>query len=182
MKKSNKLKIGISLLIFSLVFAGIVSASYGISSPYWKGHPLQIAPGDTRTVSITLQNMEEEDIKVKVILKKGSEIASIEEGEYTIPSKTKDTEILVKIQIPEEVEFGTEYLVTLSSSEVISGDTGGVSLGVSMETSFDVVVADVTKTQEEKNYSWIIILSIAIVILAILIIFAKKKSKKSRKK
>ncbi len=173
-------KRAISFLVLSVLLLGLVGA-YGVSSPYWKGHPLNIAPGDTKTVSITLQNMDEEDITIEVSLKKGSEIASIREGEYLVKTGTKDTEILVTVSIPEDVNLDTLYEVTIASAEVISGDTGGVALGIAMDTTFDVLVADVTKSEPEKTNAWIIYLIIAIVIVIILILTTKKKKKKSRK-
>ena len=181
MKKLNLIeKRAITFLLFSVLLLGIVGA-YNIASPVWKGHPLYIAPGDTKTVSITLQNMDEEDETVQITLKKGSEIASLREGEYLVPAKTKDTEILVTITMPEDVRFDTVYEVTLGSTKAVSTSPGGVTLGLAMDTTFDVLAADVLVSEPEKTNTTTIIIAVAIaIVLALIIILGKKKSRKSK--
>jgi len=166
------------LLILSVFLFSFIS-SYGVSAPYWKGHPITIAPGDTKTVSITLQQgINDGDVTVNVNLKKGSEIASIREGEYFVGAGTKDTEILVTITIPEEVPLETSYEVTLASAQVVSGGGGGVSLGVAIDTTFDVLVADVTRTKKQDNTLLIAIIIILILVVLFAIFFMKKKKRK----
>jgi len=166
-----------SILLVSLM--GFVSP-YGVASPYWVGSPLKIAPGDTKTVSITLQNVGTEDVVVDVFLKEGSEIANIREGEYTVPAGTIDTEILVTVTVPEGVPLEKLYKVTISSSENVLGEGGGVTLRTAFDTTFDVLISDISKTEKEGTNPIIVILVLVLVVL-VLIFFFKKKKRKKRK-
>lgn len=173
------------VLTFSLV--SFVSA-YGIASPYWKGgDPLVISPGDTKLVRITLQQpADDNDVVVDVRMKDGAGVASIREGEYNVEAGTKDTEVLVTVTIPEGTPLGTEYDVTLSSAPLISSDAQGVSLGVSIDTTFHVLVQDVAKTEEtlpegRLNVVWILLI-LGILLVGTIIYFVISRKKKSSKK
>jgi hypothetical protein len=175
MKEKTKVITVMSLLLIS--FISVVSA-YGIASPYWIGHPMEIAPGDTQTVSITIQNVEEKDIIIDVSLKEGEELADINEGRYTVPAGSIDTEILVTIKAPEESDFGESHRVTISSREVISGDTGGVALGTAFETSFDVIIANIPKTQKESPVLAIVLGALILITIFSAYFIKKRKSRK----
>jgi len=189
MKINNETKIEktslflvVSILLIS--FIGLTGA-YGVASPYWVGHPIQAAPGDTKTVSITLQNVGTEGITIKASLKEGSEIASIREGNYFVPAGTIDTEILVTIIIPEDYNLEEIHKVTLSTQEVASGaGGGGVSLTTSFDTTFDVLILDIPKTEREGGVNlWTLIIVLIIVVLFILTITLKRrKTKKTGRK
>lgn len=179
MKKTSFFLV-VSILFVSLI--GFLSA-YGVASPYWVGHPIQVAPGDIKTVSITLQNVGSGDITVKASLKEGSEIASIREGDYLVPAGTIDTEILVTLTIPEDYNFEETHKVTVSTQEIASGAGGGVTLTTAFETSFDVLVLDIQKTKKEGISPWTLIVVLIILILFILTLTLKRRRvKKSRKK
>jgi len=167
----------ISILLVSLI--GFTSA-YGIASPYWEGHPLQIAPGDIKTASITIQNVGTEDIVVRTFLTQGSEIASIREGEYLVPAGTIDTEILVTISVPENSSFESLHKVTISTSEVASGIGEGVTLTTAFGTTFDVLVLDVPKTIGEEGTSPLVFIVLILVVVTILTFLLRKKSKRKR--
>ena len=173
-------KAGVGLLMVVLL-VGFVSA-YGVAAPYWEGHPLKIAPGDTKTVSITLQNVGEGDETVSVELKEGSHIASIREGIYEVPAGTIDTEILVTVNVPEEATFEQLEKVTISTTEVRSGDTGGVALGVGFETTFDVLVSDIAKTGGGGVSTTLIIVILVVLALIVLAVVLSKKKKPGKKK
>ena len=109
MKEQINRKIGMTTIILIILSISFISA-FGVSSSYWKGNPLLIAPGDTKTISLRLQNMVEdgEDITVRAILTDGFEIASTEEKDYLVRAGTKDTEVPIKISIPSDMPLGTE--------------------------------------------------------------------------
>ena len=167
----------IILIILSISFI----SAFGVSTSYWKGNPLLIAPGDTKTISLRLQNMVEdgEDITVRAILTDGFEIASTEEKDYLVRAGTKDTEVPIKISIPLDTPLGTEYRVTVSFKTITPGGTGGVVLGIAIDTSLDVLVAEVGVEKAERgNLNFIIGMVTLIAIIIFILISAFKKKKK----
>ena len=178
MKEQINKKICMTTVILIILSISFISA-FGVSSSYWKGNPLSIAPGDTKTISLRLQNIgTENDVTVRAILTDGFEIASTEEKDYLVKNGTKDTEVLVKISIPFDTPLGTEYRVTVSFKTVTPGGTGGVVLGTAIDTSFDVLVAEVEIGKAERgNLNFIIgmVILIAIIIFILISVFKKKK-------
>ena len=143
----NERRILVVAFFLAILLVSFVSA-FGVATPYWEGNPLIISPGETSIVLLGVQNfVGDEDITVKVVLKEGSEIASVPEGEYLIKAKTKDTQIPVTVSIPLDISLvGMEYLVTVSFRTVNSGE-GGISLGTGIDLNFDVVVKDISKEE-----------------------------------
>ena len=166
----------IILIILSISFI----SAFGVSTSYWKGNPLLIAPGDTKTITLRLQNIgTENDVTVRAILTNGFEIASTEEKDYLVRNGTKDTEVPVKISIPSDTPLGTEYRVTVSFKTVTPGGTGGVVLGTAIDTSFDVLVAEVEVEKAERvNLNFIIGMLILIAIIIFILISAFRRKKK----
>lgn len=180
----NKINLIIASIILIVFLSNFVFAS-GVSPPYWKDHPMTISPGETKTINFFLQNMVgTEDVRYKVIITKGSEIASIREDEYLVEIGTKNTKVPVEIKIPSEVSSGTNYTLTLSFQTITPSVEGTVTLGIGMDTTFDVLV--VTKEPEEKpgiKTSTLVIAAIVILLIIIVVaIISKKKENKTFKK
>ena len=80
-------------LVMTLLLAIFLISSvnaFGIASSYWEGKPLSISPGETAVVDLRLQNLgTDEDVIVRVELKEGFEIASVETKTYTVKAETK---------------------------------------------------------------------------------------------
>ena len=175
MKEQINKKICMTTIILIILSISFISA-FGVSTSYWKGNPLSIAPGDTKTISLRLQNIgTDDDITVRAILADGFEIASTEEKDYLVRNGTKDTEVPVKISIPLDTPLGTEYRVTVSFKTITPGGTGGVVLGTAIDTSFDVLVAEVEKEEKGVNVVLIVISLILIISIFILIYIFRKK-------
>lgn len=177
-------------LVLAILLISFASA-FGVSSPVWKGNPLPVSPGEMKSVNLTLQNMiGGDDITIKAVLTKGSEIASVEEKDYLIKAGTKDTKVQVDVRIPPSVPIDTTYVVTVSFQTVNSGAGGGVAIGTGIDTSFDVLVVPLAPVEEGEKLSpeegkstlayWII--GAIILIVIIIAIVLKKKKKKSFKK
>jgi len=174
MKEQINKKICMTTIILIILSISFISA-FGVSTSYWKGNPLSIAPGDTKTISLRLQNIgTDDDITVRAVLTDGFEIASTEEKNYLVRAGTKDTEVPVKISIPLDTPLGTEYRVTVSFKTITPGGTGGVVLGTAIDTSFDVLVAEV-EAEEGVNVTLIVISLILIIAIFILIYIFRKK-------
>ena len=179
MKEQINRKICMTTIILIILLISFISA-FGVSTSYWKGNPLLIAPGDTKTITLRLQNIgTEDDVTVRAILTDGFEIASTEEKNYLVRNGTKDTEVPVKISIPFDTPLGTEYRVTVSFKTVTPGGTGGVVLGTVIDTSFDVLVAEVEVEKAERvNLNFIIGMLILIAIIIFILISAFRRKKK----
>src|SRR3989344_7243937 len=116
--------------IFAVLVILVVSTdsvlAFGISSPYWKAHPLEMYLGETRDIEFNLQNCpslkdhcDKEDANVVVEFVEGSEIAEITSGaNYLVKYGSSDQNIILKISIPENAEVGTVYTVKFSVSSV----------------------------------------------------------------
>ena len=181
------IKVWMTILVLSVFLIGFVSA-FGVSSDYWVGNPLKISPGETKTISLRLQNIiGAEDIKVKAILKDGQGIATTESKDYLVKAGTNDTEVPITVSIPSNIPLGNAYQITLSFDTVTSSDEGAIFLGTGMDTTFDVLVAPaapeevkLAPAEETKSISTALSWTIGLIILLVLIfviikIFRKKK-------
>ena len=181
-------------LIISLISIQSVFA-FGISSPYHKDNPLEMYPGQTKDVMFNLQNCpslgdycEKEDVNVVVSFEEGNEIAEIISGlEYNVPYGTADTNIILKVSIPEDGNVGDSYNVKFSIGAAPSGEEGGnVQLGVRYNVDFPVNVAEsFVKSPKElslEDKSWKIILTIimlvAVFILLIILVIVWRNMQK----
>lgn len=176
-----------------ILLIGFVNA-FGIVSPYWKGNPLKVYPGGSASVDLSLQNMgTNQDVRVRVDLIKGNEVATLEKNEYLVKANTKDTAVLVKVNVPASASVGTTYQVTLTTKTITPGGTG-VVFGTGMDTSFDVIVVEkpaapvetpqvVAETPKEAaDYSLIIFsLLVLVIVAAVVITIYMKKGKKAKK-
>jgi len=150
MDSSVTLKIVFVALAILLVGTGSVLA-FGISSPYWKSHPLELYPGESREISFNLQNCpslkencDDGDANIVASFEEGSEIAEITSGDsYLVPFGSADTNIILKVSIPESASIGDEYNVKFSvSSPPAEGEGGNIQLGVKYGVSFPVEVIE----------------------------------------
>lgn len=165
------------LLVFAitLTLVGAISAA-GISSPYWKEHPLYMDYGETKVVNFNLQNMVgSEDIMVEVMLKQGSNIATLEKTTYTAKAQTHDTMIPLTITIPEDYNGGVQ-LIELEVKTINQDDSGMVVLGTGWISSFNVIVEE--KPVSSTSLVGVIIALIAVIIVAVIIILVLVKKRK----
>ncbi|MEK6945431.1 MAG: hypothetical protein AABW63_01425 [Nanoarchaeota archaeon] len=172
MKTKTVLPILIVLSLFSLIGAA------GIASPYWESNPLEMHYGETRIISLNLQNMVgNEDVTVKVIIKQGSDIVTLPKDTYTAKVGTSDTVIPLTIAVPEN--YGKQLqTVEIEAKTVTSGEGGMVTLGTGWTTKFDVVLSQKSSsTQSSSSTGKIIALIIAIIVLIIMITFIMKRKK-----
>ena len=166
----------ISVLILSISFVSAVA----IGLPYWEGHPFTISPGQTGTVNLIIQNMVgEEDITMKAEIIKEKEIASLEQDEYFIPI-SGDAQVPIKITIPSNVTLNTTYKVKVSFKTITPSSEGGVTMGIGIVSTFDVLVKEGVKEQpkEKLETKTLIIISIIVLIIIIAIVLKKQKLKK----
>ena len=188
--RNIKLVLVAMLLLLNIGFVLALS----VNSPYYKNNPLEMYPGQEREILFNMQNCpslldscDKEDIEVVVSLEEGSEIAKIISGEnYKIDYGTSDSNIKLKVSIPNNVAIGTEYLVKI----LVSADpknSGSVQLGLKYNIEFPVVIKDASNvavvlgegtTTSNNIFSMVlvvIILSIISLVILVWILFSRNK-------
>ncbi len=187
--KNKKIIFNLLILVSLSVILSLNVLAFGVSTPYWENNELVVAPGETKEIHFTLQNMVgAEDVTMKVELLEGSEIVELTDDnlEYLVPIGTKDTDVNMQIKMPEDAALDTEYTVVLAFKTVQKSQEGMVQMGGGMEKSFKVVArlhAEEPEVQEEAKagLSQMQIFFIAIIVIVILIfIYKYKKSHKKK--
>jgi len=196
--RRNLMIIIVALLIGAMAFN---ANGFGITSDYWEGQPLNIAPGESREISLGLQNMVgDEDVDLKAFITNGSEIASlIDNPVYNVPAKSESVKLRLKIIIPGDAAVGSKYTILVQLNQIGVGEREGqemVQLSTGVGTKIPVVVNAIAGSEQlaeeekplaeevqEKGWSTSsIVVTLAIIVLLILVGYAVlKKSKKSKK-
>ncbi len=166
---------GVSILLINGIFA------FAVTSLYWEEYPVTINPGEIKDIKIVLQNAAgAEDITVKGVIIKGSEIAQLidESDIYTVPIGEK-IDVNIRISVPKDVEINDRYDLELSFTTVTSEEAGTFVFGSAIDKIIPVVITKKIRTQQEKAMFWVYIIAglIALVILVIIILRIMKKRK-----
>ena len=199
---NRNIKLASFFLAILLVSTSNVIA-FGISSPYWKNHPLKMYPGETKEVLFNLQNCpslseqcQRKDVNVLVNFDADNEIAQLLSGTtYQIPFGTADTYIKLKVSIPEDAEIGNTYNIKFSVSSAPEKIVTNIQLGIEYGVEFPVLVTEksaipetnedfvretevkVINKQEKKNANVSIILGILILMAGIIIYLILKRNR-----
>ncbi|MBI2451566.1 hypothetical protein HYV50_00640 [Candidatus Pacearchaeota archaeon] len=193
--KRNYLLIG--ALLFVIIFVSYVESA-GVATSYWEGYELKMAPGETREVSMRLQNMVgSEDLTFRAELKEGGEIAVLtdENLDYLVPLGRNDVRVNLRITIPQDAKFGDKYNVRVLFREIKSGEGKTVEFATAVEGSFPVLIVgegeqslqespttgQITAESGAKGKIAIILLIIAGVIVIIYLIIKKRKKTEDKK-
>ncbi|MEM1536163.1 MAG: hypothetical protein QXQ82_03210 [Candidatus Pacearchaeota archaeon] len=186
-----RLRSFVFIAVIAFLFSFTSVKAFGVTSPYWKERPLEMAPGEIATVTLLLQNMVgTEHIRVRAEIINGTEIAEIIDPskEYFVPLGAKNVTVNLRIIIPSSAPEGKEYTIGIAFTTIKPSTGGGVVLGTSIEKYFPVVVRTPTpptppSVQEKKFPIWLIIVIIlAVLIFVIWLLTRKKKGKEVSKK
>ena len=165
-----------TFIAFSMMLS-LVSA-YGVGMMYWKGQPLQITAGETKDISLNLQNLDEpEDLNFLLEITEGSDIASLEKGEYRL-NKGTEMDILLTVSVPADAEVGSKYVVTFTVKPVPVSNPEGVAIGSKLRQSFDVLVVEPEPEQGAvafKDLTTVIIVIAILLVLWFVFQFLKKR-------
>jgi len=180
-KNQIKQKLKVSLFILILInIIGFVNA-LGVSAPYWSTNPLELFPGESKDVEFTLQNIDARAIKVHVELTSGSEVATLTKEEYTVSAES-NSKATVKVKIPQNTQYGKEYIVKLQFRQVKVETEGMVQLASGIDTSFPVIVkaplASEPIIEEEKpalTNSFLVVMLTLILIVGYIMLKKKKE-------
>jgi hypothetical protein len=180
---TNKIQTTILAGVLIITLLSLISAS-GVSSPYWTENPLQLSPGETRIINLTLQNMVgNQDITFQAKLSSQGNVATLlnanAESKYLVPFGSKDVPVTIQIQVPSNAKVGSQYKVDVLLNEVSSSQGGMLHVTSSVSTSFPVEVIGKTGTSLPAYFVWLLM---GVVLLAIIVFVCfKKKNKKSKK-
>lgn len=166
----------VEFILVIFILTSFVSAA-GIVSPYWKDYPLEMHFGETKIANFKLQNMVgDQDVTVKVELKQGTDIASLEKDTYTAKAGTSDTLIPVTITIPKEYDKSLQQ-IELEVKTVNKDEGGMITLGTGWTTSFNVIISE-KPVSKEALIGIIIAMLIALIILVLVILVLVLKRRK----
>ena len=196
MSKKNEVVFRLAGRLILLVFILTLSVSFinaaGVARPYWNDNPLKLAPGESKIVKLSLQNMPPgEDMIFRATLISGSEIATIidESTEYSVPLGSRDVPVNIEVKIPENVELQSQYEISISFQQIASGEGGMIRLATGFTTKFPVEIVGFEESEKRTEepviqpaksaftpIMWIII-AIA-VIIAVFLIRKRQQSKR----
>lgn len=174
------------LIIFGILLLINFISAYGVSKEYFDGSPAKVGPGETKEISFGLivlsPNETARTLNIEMI--NGSDIATLVSEKITAPAGSRDTEIKLRVSIPQNVPEGTLYQVILNIKDVTSNDdTGMVNFAVSSTSSIPILVEKPTAPpatpEKPADYSWVIIVVVLAIIIAVVayLLLKKKKSK-----
>jgi len=174
---------GLLIIMISLINA------FGVSTAYWDENPLKIAPGESKIVVLGLQNkVGNEDVILKAELTNDGEgIATLvdENLDYFVPLGGSNS-VTIQIEVPEDADRGITHEITVSFTQVASGEGGMVRLAGGIVSNFPVEIvgeeeSELYNPEVKKGLSgfWMIVIAL---VAAALIIFAIAKRKKIKSK
>jgi len=191
MKIMNK-KYFIGILgILVLVIACYSVSAIAVAFRYSYEKPMEIYPGETQEIMVGLQNPEfEEGIVLKGSLLAGSEVASLEEGPFTVPYGG-ETLSKMTIRIPSNAAIGQEYEVRYEFVQQVSESTGMITMGQTISTGFKIKVVErppepeeIPEPKEEGGTGWIVLIAVLVLVIIVVVylIYKSKRAVKSSKK
>lgn len=185
MKRKFGMIVGVAGLLIMMI--SLVNA-FGVSTSYWSDNPLKIAPGESKIVVLGLQNkVGNEDMTLKATLTNDGEgIATLvdENLEYFVPLGGGNS-VTILIEVPEDADKGITHKITVSFTQVASGEGGMVRLAGGIVSKFPVEVVGEKESElyepgEEKGLSGFWVIVIALVAALIIFTIAKKRNIKSK--
>lgn len=189
-KAGNKMRCmaGFVFGIALIVSLSCVVSAFGAGSPYYADNPLYMDAGETRDVTLRLQNMVgEDDVTLRAELMSGEEVASLtdENLDYLVPAMTKDVPVNLRIEIPADAADGTRYPVAVSFTQVAEEEGRMVQFQGVVGKSFDVIVgtgATVTAAAAGEGVEgeglglwWVVIAVVVIVVIYLIVKFSKRR-------
>jgi hypothetical protein len=171
--------------IFAIIFLSLFIIpsilAMGVANSYWDEKPLKLAPGESTTISLRLQNEGTEPVRVGVSV--DSPFVSLVDGnEYEVPPNKVSMPVYLDVEIPEDAEIGTGYAILVSFKEVTSGEGGmlRVAQGITGKVPLEIVGEEESELYGEPQgiSTRTTIIIVALIIIALLIIinaYVRKK-------
>lgn len=176
---------GVFIIITAFLAVSLYTVSaIGVANSYWDTNPLKLAPGESTTVSLRLQNEGNESATLNVTM--DSPIASLVDGnQYIVPPGKVSIPVYIKISIPSNASVGTNYSVSASFKQISSGaGTGFFQVAPGVSSSIPVEVVGTSESSlygqnPQSNSTWIVFVAIGVlaILAAILLVRKKRKAK-----
>lgn len=186
-KKTGIITGTIGLLVMTLFFV----SAFGVSTSYWGDNPLKLAPGESKVVTLGMQNkVGTEDMTFRAELSSdGDGIATFvdENLDYFVPLGG-GASVPIKIEVPEDFGIPGVHQIIISFTQISSGGGGMVSLAGGIISKFPVEIVGVEESELYEppapkkelftvNFLIILIALISIVIIIIVFLNIRKKEK-----
>ncbi len=173
----------ISLGILAVVIS-FISAS-GVASPYWPQNPLKLAPGESTTIALALQNMVGgENITVNASISSEGNIATITENssQYFVPLGSDNVPVNIYIQLPKNAQIGKTYDINVLFNEISSGQGGMLHVASAFSTTIPVEVVNNSESllykSSNTNSTLLYVIIGLIIVVGILLLIARRKKKR----
>jgi len=165
--------LGVIFAINFVILGCYLINAVAVSGAYSNRIPLEISPGETKSITFVLQNMaDESDVKFKGLISEGSEIVQITDSntEYLVPVGSNDIPVKLSVEVPSSAEIGVEYQIKIEFEPVSTGneDEGMVQIMSGLSRYFIVKVVE--KSEEESPMTKGMIVYIGIIIVLLLMI------------
>ncbi|HJX06264.1 MAG TPA: hypothetical protein VJ461_06150 [Candidatus Nanoarchaeia archaeon] len=180
-----RMRVRLLVYVLVLILISINAQAIGISYQYMENDTLKLYPGQTYMFRLTVQNKDEEEVKVSIAI--DSAIATLVGGsELKVPAKNYDTYVLFNITVPEKAQVGDVYNINYLVSPVGKGE-GQVPLAVRYDRGFRVLVVEKPKEPGEEQQpapvpekkpsilKWVLI-PLALIIIIVLVVLLWNKS------
>src|SRR3989338_8554960 len=156
--KSSRCFVVSKNLFFELSIILILTIStanaFGATAPYWSERPLIMSPGETKTLSIMLQNMvRENDIALKGEITSEFNIASFTDNSqiYHVPFGKENIKADIEVKIPINAKKGDKYKISFVFTEIKSGDNEMLKISSGSGNSFNVVIDSEENLKESPS-------------------------------
>lgn len=127
--------------IFALTGA-IGAYAFGVSTPVIENNILGLAEGKSTTLAITLQNVEKEEMRVRVDSSSEGNVASIIDPKeaYVLPAGSLDTKVTFNLTAPKAAKIGDVYEFRFTVAPLQAQAGGLISVVPGISRSFKVVI------------------------------------------
>lgn len=174
----------LSLILIISVFLPLVNSA-GVASPYWAGNPLKLAPGESTTIQLNLQNMVGDEDKNLEATISGTGATLLDGPIYFVPLGT-EVPVNIRVIVPQNANIGETYDISVSFREISTGEGGMLKVATAMTIRLPISVVGEEESAiygekpEEASKLWIWIILALVILIVVLRITQKRKSKSSK--
>jgi hypothetical protein len=172
----NKKITSLVFLLFGILLVSTINA-FSFGTPYTIGDPIHMYPGETKQITLSLQNSDvESGIVAKLELSQLGQIAKLDKEMYTIGYKGEVNPIIT-IHVPSDAKIGDNYAIIMRAIQENAGGGEMISMGSQITRGLGVLVVEKpaepqqpAPVDESGAYGWTITIIAVIVIIAVAIV------------
>ncbi|MFC1685910.1 hypothetical protein ACFLZZ_02700 [Nanoarchaeota archaeon] len=165
------------LIFISVTLMVSLVSAYGISTPYRQGKPLELSPGGSEEVMLNLQNFAgDEDTKFIIDVVEGKDLVRFRQTEFIVSSKSEIFEPFT-VSVSRRANVGDVFPILINVRPSAIAGEGGITLGVKLIRSFDVVVVEppVQPAPPVGNATTLAVVVAIIISLWVIVSYLRKK-------